>query len=343
MGLYLNNTASIDSVLEQINAQKARTKDFLMNTSTLREPEVGEDGTLSLKTEVGRMDFDKHAEQQLAQFVGVPFPYLSRIKTQLPELYHDTLTKMLRERDGTPRMVRTIDGNARAFLSDSFARLDNDLLASSLLKIADKGLEVKGFNIDEQGMSMHIINPKLEGEVRKGDVVRYGFHIRNSEVGKHALESLAVAFRLVCTNGMVRPEDLFKFRRVHSGASNLKSMSRQERVPEYTVHDIEQGFHALAENATNDKALNNYIADMKELDAIEVDKPDEVLERVQKKYSLSNMQVDSITNHYERDGLPTRWGFVNAITRTAQDQEINAEARRLEEVGGLLTREKSIW
>ena len=82
---------------------------------------------------------------------------------------------------------------------------------------------------------------------------------------------------------------------------------------------------------------------MKELDAIQVKEPEELIERVQKKYALSNMQVDSITNHYERDGLPTRWGFVNAITRTAQDQEINAEARRLEEVGGLLTREKSIW
>ena len=41
-----------------------------------------------------------------------------------------------------------------------------------------------------------------------------------------------------------------------------------------------------------------------------------------------------IHQHFVNDGNLTEWGFANAITRTANDQQSYETATRLEEIGG---------
>lgn len=341
--MYLKNPIPFNSVITQIDELKSRSKDYLMNMSTVDRPLLGTNNELTLNTDVGRLVFNDNAERQLAMFLGVPSPYLARIKASVPELYVDTIESLLRQKDGAPRMIRTIDGTARAVLSDSFARLDNDIIGNALETIADSDLEIHGFNLDMNGMSLHLVNPKVEGEVMKGDVVQMGFHLKNSEVGLHAMQSDFRSFRLVCTNGMVVPMSQFKMRRVHSGASVLNTMARQERVPEYTVHDVANQVQLLAENSTKPELLNNYISNMKELQAIVIEDAEATTEAIQNKYKLSNLQKDNIYSHYQRDNLSTRWGMVNAVTRTAQDQEVASESIKLETIGGDLTTDADCW
>jgi hypothetical protein len=341
--MYLKNPIPFNSVITQINELKSRSKDYLMNMSTVDRPLLGNNNELTLYTDVGRLVFNDNAEKQLAMFLGVPSQYLARIKQNVPELYIDTIESLLRQKDGTPRLIRTVDGTARAVLSDSFARLDNDIIGNALETIADSDLEIHGFNLDMNGMSLHLVNPKVEGEVMKGDVVQMGFFLKNSEVGLHAMQSDFRSFRLVCTNGMVVPMSQFKMRRVHSGASVLNTMSRQERVPEYTVSDVAQQVQLLAENSTKPELLNEYISNMKDLQAIEVVDAEATTEAIQNKYKLSNLQRDSIYSHYQKDNLNTRWGMVNAVTRTGQDQESASESIKLETVGGDLTTDRDCW
>jgi hypothetical protein len=50
--------------------------------------------------------------------------------------------------------------------------------------------------------------------------------------------------------------------------------------------------------------------------------------------SLTKTVKSSIHQHFVSDGNHTQWGFANAITRTANDQQSYATATRLEEIGG---------
>ena len=49
--------------------------------------------------------------------------------------------------------------------------------------------------------------PKLEFEVRRGDIVQFGLSISNSEIGQGALEVAIYALRLICLNGMTMPDN----------------------------------------------------------------------------------------------------------------------------------------
>ena len=82
-------------------------------------------------------------------------------------------------------MVRTLDGQARAFLSDRYRRLDNFDLASSVLPVLGEmgdGIQIISAEMTETRMYIKVINKRLELEVQKGDVVQAGMVLSNSEV-----------------------------------------------------------------------------------------------------------------------------------------------------------------
>ena len=52
-------------------------------------------------------------------------------------------------------------------------------------------------------MYIKVVNPRLEAEVQKGDIVQAGIIISNSEVGLGSVRVMPLVYRLVCLNGMV--------------------------------------------------------------------------------------------------------------------------------------------
>ena len=78
---------------------------------------------------------------------------------------------------------------------------------------------------------MTAVLPKLEFEVRKGDIVQFGLSISNSEIGQGALEVALYALRLVCLNGMTMPDN--KTRKNHIGGR----LGEQDMAAEYFADD----------------------------------------------------------------------------------------------------------
>ena len=118
------------------------------------------------------------------------------------------------------RMGRTLDGEARAFLSSRYRRLDNELLVSHVLPaLSEHEIDLKQstFSINPTNLYMKIVFPRVQGEVRVDDIVQSGVLITNSEVGVGMLRVTPLIFRLVCTNGMVAPESVHQFKRTHLG------------------------------------------------------------------------------------------------------------------------------
>ena len=113
------------------------------------------------------------------------------------------------------RMVRMLDGNVRAFLSDRYQRIDNYEVADAALKAFQTIQEQTGTQL--QFLSTEVTNtrlyinarfPRVEGEVKKDDPVQMGITISNSEIGSGRLLVQPLLYRLVCLNGMIMSSDM---------------------------------------------------------------------------------------------------------------------------------------
>ena len=102
-------------------------------------------------------------------------------------------------------MVRVLDHNIRAFLSDRYRRLDHLELCSAVLPVIQemKGAEITSCDVTDAHLYLKVINRKLKEEVAVGDVVQAGFVISNSEIGLGSLRVEPLVFRLVCKNGLI--------------------------------------------------------------------------------------------------------------------------------------------
>ena len=118
-------------------------------------------------------------------------------------------------------MLRTLDGTARAFLSERYRPLDNDLIAETVLPILGtlgNDVRIESCEITERRLYLKAVNPRLTAEVVPGDIVQSGVIISNSEVGMGSVNVQPLVYRLVCSNGMIVND--FAYKKYHSGRVN---------------------------------------------------------------------------------------------------------------------------
>lgn len=190
----------------ELERQRNARKDYLVNTSAL-----------SMKTQDGKsiVQFENShemetyrvgdiAHQQLATRLGIPFRYYLKMQKDYPALLDENVNGWL-HKEPERRMLRTLDGRMRAFLSARYRRLDNLELCAAVLPIIHemKGADIESCEVTESHMYIKVVNKKLKAEVAVGDVVQAGFVVSNSEVGLGSLKVEPLIFRLVCKNGLI--------------------------------------------------------------------------------------------------------------------------------------------
>lgn len=187
----------------ELERQSSTKKDYLASTEVLKMTDTGE---ITLQGDTPQeFSVTEHAHTQIAARLEIPAKYYSRMRSQSPELLAANVNEWFQQKPER-RMVRTLDGQMRAFLSDRYRRLDNyDLAAAVLpvLKEMGEGLKIVSTQLTESRMYIKVINDRLELEVKKGDVVQAGMVISNSEVGLGSLKVEPLIYRLICTNGMI--------------------------------------------------------------------------------------------------------------------------------------------
>ncbi|MEG0936362.1 MAG: DUF932 domain-containing protein, partial [Clostridia bacterium] len=70
--------------------------------------------------------------RQLGSSLGIPSKYYDKMQAELPSLLSQNVNGWLRTRDSR-QTIRTLDGSARAFLSDRYRRIDNYEIATATL------------------------------------------------------------------------------------------------------------------------------------------------------------------------------------------------------------------
>jgi hypothetical protein len=320
---------------------KLTRRDFYVSPQELSVVPVGEgiDVRFRLGTDGIALVPTKLAHTQIADYVGIPQKYYKRMLAAAPELLAENIGRWLKDKSG-PRLLRSRVAESvalRAFLSKTYRMIDNAAICEAILPfLSQPGWSIKSATVNEEQFYIQAVTERVQGEVRKGDVVQAGVVIQNSEVGSARLRVSGLIYRLVCTNGMIVGNE---FQRTHIGASGLDDF-----------HDAVE-FFSDETRAADDAALLLKLRDavVHAVDQANFDRAIEALRSAStvalpvepftavdvtsKLYTFSDSESKSVLQHLLEGGDLTQYGLANAVTRSAQDVDYD-RAIELEAVGG---------
>ena len=107
-------------------------------------------------------------------YLKIPAPYYDRMRNDFPDLLTSNVNGWLAKEPENRRMLRTLDGTTRAFLSDRYRRIDNYEVAQTVLPIIGSmdGASVESCELTESKMYIKVVNQRITAEIAKGDVVQ---------------------------------------------------------------------------------------------------------------------------------------------------------------------------
>lgn len=350
---------TIQALAQEVQRQTESKRDFVLSTKDvavgLLEGGIG----IGFQTKRGREDFAMSPtfHQQLAIHTKVPQAFYDRMLQGHPDILADTLTKLL-QREPAPRLLRTLDGNARAFLSNAYRRIDNvDVLEAILPVIGGiPSASVASCEVTEHRLHLKIVVDEVRGwadykkpgtHERIRQEVRSGFYVANSEIGRGAYSVRPFCEVLACTNGMIIEEMTQHVR--HTGRRMAVDQIAEELMSDRTRQLSDAATLSqtrdLVAAAINPKKFAELCDRMSKAGEEPITRDvTEVIELTAKEVGLREGEKSSVLEHLIRGGDLSRWGVTNAITRTAQDAESYDRATELESIGGrMLAMDPAEW
>jgi len=336
---------TLSELANELERQTAAKRDFISPTNKL-DVMFSAAGAASLVVDNAEsFALTHHAQRQVGKRTKVPAKFWDMMAEGTPrerEALSEVVNARLHEHP-EKRMVRTLDGSARAFLSDRYRILDNQQLAEIVLpalsEIAvDSGLNIASCEITERKMYLKFIFPKVRAEVGLGDVVEAGAIIRNSEIGVGTLSIFPFVHRLVCLNGMVVGDHGMRKFHLGRGHGAKDEQAAYELFTDETLRADDKAFWLKTRDVlaqlTRQETFDQIVNSMRDAADRPVADPIAAVEVVQDRYTLSDSQSRGILTHLASGGDLSQWGMVNAITRYSQDVESYDEATDLEALGG---------
>lgn len=283
----------------------------------------------------GQFPIRKLAHQQIASAVEIPGSYYNRMLSEEPELLTRNVNTWLAKEADKKQLIRLMDGDARALLSDRYNRIDNyDVLSFVLPEILDiGGLQVVSSQITETRLYLKIISSRTELEVQKGDAVQGGFVITNSEVGQGNMQVNPFVYRLVCLNGMTVEE--FSQKKRHVGRK-LEEEDMQLFSDETRQADMRAFFLKIRDTvrATLDITMfQTIVQKFRDSQGIIIHQPEQIVELTATRFQLNDSEKSSVFQNLLTGGQMNLWGLANAVTRASADIEDYDRASQLELIG----------
>lgn len=327
---------TLQELAMEIERQNNAKADYVVQTRALTF-----EGNKLVIPEVGELTIRENAHGQIANRLKIPKAYYDRMRQEAPELLSQNVNHWFQRADER-RMVRTLDGDARAFLSDRYRVLDNFEMMSAVLPVLQENrVDIVSTQVTEQHMYIKVLFPDVQTEVKgspqKNDVVQAGIVISNSEVGSGSLRVEPLIYRLVCTNGMIANTSMKKY---HVGRGQGTSFEDvQELLRDETRMLTDKAFWMQVQDVVRSSINRDiFLAQVERLSEATEKKlegdPVKAVELVRKQFGFTQEQGSDIMRHLIEGGDLSQWGVANAVTRTANDQEDYEAATHLERMGG---------
>jgi hypothetical protein len=281
------------------------------------------------------------AHQQLAEALEIPRPYYERLRDRAPALYVANVEHWLCS-SSRIHLVRTLNGTARAFLSDRYRPLDNDALAQAVIPIlSERGFEIESAEVTNSRIFIKAVTSRIEDAVREGDIVRMAVSISNSEIGAGALRIDPMLYFLACTNGLIIQED--RLRKLHVGRNHGDIEGAREFFRDETREADDFVFWLKVRDAIRGiltpERFRMQLARLRSAATDEIrSEPSRVVEVAAKRFNLTTEEQAATLRHFlaghaGRDEL-TRYGLAQAVSRASQDVKSYERATELEQLSG---------
>lgn len=325
----------------ELDRQMKAKKDYLVDTRKMQFDMGTHGALLSLCNDKQNMTtilgVNEIAHNQIGQALGIPAKYYDKMREQNAELLAQNINSWF-QKEPKVRMIRTLDGNARAFLSDRYRRIDNYQIAQTVLPIISdmQDARIESCEVTEQRMYLKVVNPRLTTEVVPGDIVQSGILISNSEVGMGSLMIQPLVYRLVCKNGMVVNDAGQK--KYHVGRGNASA----EDFSLYSDETLKADDHALmmkvqdtVKAVVDQTRFDRVVEMMRQAKGAKITTSNipAMIELAGDDFGYTKREGENILDHLIRGGDLSLYGMANAVTRAAQDVESYDRSTTMESIG----------
>lgn len=311
-----------------------KTVDQMAAVPAVYQPRIQVEGN-------GLYNIGEIAHDQISERLGIPRKYYDRMLAEAPDLLTNNVNTWFNKKP-EKRLVRTLDGRIRAFLSDKYRPLDNSLIAQAALPVfAQYGdVQIMSSALTERRLYIQAVTPRLQGEVKKGDVVYAGVIISNSEVGMGAVSIETIIYRLVCGNGAIMGDGI---RRNHVGKRIGGGPNDDVQANYYQAETIEADNKAfmlkMRDTLTNHLTEVNFQEKLERIRAAAEEKVpalkiQDSVQEVTKRFDLSKGEMEAVLGNFVEGGDLSKWGLANAVTATANDVQDYDRIVELERIGG---------
>lgn len=335
---------TLTQMAQEIERQQAAKRDFIVPTTATEMVMAGLEPMLAFGDQT--LTVNDIAHGQIGEHVGIPKAYYDKMRKEAPGLLANNVNEWFQRYPAT-RMVRSLDRNARAFLSDKYRPLDNaDFVEAALPPLLKAGVDIVSCAITEKKLYLKVVDSKIKADLPmplgtghgRFRTVAPALVLSNSEVGFGAMSLETSVWEEGCTNLMVIKER--SHRKYHVG-------SKHELGGEEVYAMLSDQTKALT-----DKALWAQIGDMvgaafdrarfdatvEKLKATADEKitsdPVKVIEVVAKRFGMNDGERGSVLRHLIEGGDLSQYGLQWAVTRAANDLESYDRASEFERFGG---------
>jgi hypothetical protein len=325
---------TLTQMAAKVEAQIDQKRDYVVESHAVEMTDAGDELRVYTNDEVLHLGVTQTMHRQLAQATGIHGQYYKKMQESAPHLIAVNVNHWLRQQGDRTHVLRTMGNQARAILGGGYEIIDHDQVLMALMTELEKfngDLEILSTEVTDSKLYIKLAFPKIEGEVRKGDIIRSGVTICNSEIGEGGLNVYPANFRLICTNGMTRTEQGERLTVRHSGSKirDIGEILSRERANGKLEHFV-GNFTVAHDEAAFQRTLNQMRRSTErpiELSA------EELLNRAKKHFGLTLAEQTQALEHLLIDEDLTAYGLMNAITRTAHDPASYDRASELEAIG----------
>lgn len=350
--IIAHGTTRFGRVLDQVMTQQPT--DELVRASAVKFEAAAADRLVARFNGVdGARGMHRHALGQLAGRLGIPWAYLdSLLHAPAPEGLHEqdprrvwgadlaahNLNKLLAE--GAPRdaryLVRSVNNEARGWLSDRYRRLDSRPIVESFAHACQRlgAVPCEGHALDTKIMIKAMLPTVFEPV--KHEVMAVGVALENSDFGNGALSLRAFVLRLWCTNLAITDQNL---REVHLGARLAEDIEWSEETYNLDTRRMASMIGDVVQKQLGPAKVDQLMSAIIKANEMKID-PKAALAALGKDLTKTEVAaaVDAF-NAPDVELLPpgnTKWRLSNAVSWLAGQTPDEERRIELEKVAGAL-------
>jgi hypothetical protein len=165
---------TLTQMAAKVEAQIAQKRDYVVESHAIAMNDSGNELIVSTGNDILEFQVGDTVHRQLAQETGIHGQYYRKMAQEAPELIAVNVNHWLQRQGNRTHVLRTLGTTARAFLGGGYEIIDHEKVVAALMPELEKlngDLEVLSTEVTDKKLYIKMAFPKIEGEVRKGDII----------------------------------------------------------------------------------------------------------------------------------------------------------------------------